>query len=95
MALQWGTWTRSCPLVAARSIELAVLRVRMERRLDEGSSVSDGRWDLLARQRQEWEPVGTEAPEDKFIELDTDGAPEDTVRRLLSEFYARLIIARG
>jgi len=64
------------------------LRFRLERRLHEEASASDGRWELLRQQKEEWEPV-SEVPESRHIRLDTSGPPGETMRRLLEEIYIR------
>ncbi len=62
----------------------------MERRLDERRSVSDGRWELVKLQREEWEPI-EEWSEGRYIRLDTGGLPQNTIRILLGEVYVRLL----
>ncbi|MFQ6031081.1 MAG: AAA family ATPase, partial [Dehalococcoidia bacterium] len=67
-----------------------VLRRRLDRRVAAGTSASDGRWGLLERQREEWEPVA-EVSEHRYVRLDTSGRQEETGERLLEEIFARII----
>jgi uncharacterized protein len=50
------------------------LRRRLEARVTQGGSVSDGRWELLAQQRQTFEPL-FEVPPPQHIKVDTTRAP--------------------
>ena len=68
----------------------AELRRRLDRRAAAGISASDGRWELLERQREEWEPVA-EAPRERYLRLDTSGTPDQTMDRLLLEIFARRV----
>jgi uncharacterized protein len=61
------------------------LRRRLEGRVSQGNSVSDGRWELLAQQRQAFEPLFEVSPA-QHIKVDTTQAParvvEDVMRQL-------------
>ena len=68
----------------------AELRRRLERREAQGGAASDGRLELLQRQRDDWEPV-REVPPEGYVRLDTSGSQEQSLDRLLQEIYARLV----
>jgi predicted kinase len=70
-------WVVECSLGEADTLR------RLERRLQDGRSVSDGRWEEFGEQREDWEPI-TEIPVDRHIVLDTSGSVAETMRRLLS-----------
>jgi aminoglycoside phosphotransferase family enzyme/predicted kinase len=67
------------------------VRRRLERRTREETSASDARWELFHRLQQEWEPV-TEAPGNRYLRLDTSAPTPETMRRLLRELYARVLV---
>jgi aminoglycoside phosphotransferase family enzyme/predicted kinase len=67
-----------------------IARRRLEQRFQEGTSVSDGLWELYHRQQREWEPVN-EVPCDRYLPLDTSGSPPETIRELLYQFYIMLL----
>jgi uncharacterized protein len=52
----------------------AELRRRLEARVAQGGSVSDGRWELIAQQRQAFEPL-FEVPPLQHLKVDTTQAP--------------------
>jgi len=60
-----------------------LVRSRLESRADDPYEVSDGRWELLSRQRQDFEAVT--ADEDYSVEIGSGAAVEVTVRFLLHE----------
>ena len=63
---------------------------RLEHRLQGGTSVSDGRWELYHRQLREWEPVAEVSP-NRHIRLDTAGSPPENIRRLLQQLFAIIL----
>jgi aminoglycoside phosphotransferase family enzyme/predicted kinase len=65
-------------------------RQRLEQRREEGTSVSDGRWELYRQQQQEWEPV-SEVAADRNISLDTSGSVQENVRELLRRLYINVL----
>ena len=67
---------------------------RLERREDEGSSPSDGRWELYHHQLGQWDPVA-EVPEDRRLILDTSGSPQEVIASLLGGLYAGILRARA
>ncbi len=71
-------------------VEEAEARRRLQRRMEDGSSESDGRWELYHHQLEQWEPVDEVAP-DHHIILDTAGSPEETLRSLLQRLYYPLL----
>ncbi len=60
------------------TLDEAVIKERLAQRLERGS-VSDGRWEILAPQQQQFEPV-TEVPPTNHITIDT-AVPPDTLAR--------------
>ncbi len=63
-------------------------RRRLERRFQEGTSVSDGRWELYHHHQQEWEPVA-EVPGHRHVMLDTGGSLQDIKRELIRRLYSQ------
>ena len=61
-------------------------RRRLERRFQDGASVSDGRWELYHQQQREWEPV-VEVPGHRHVMLDTGGSLQDIMRELIRRLY--------
>ena len=66
------------------------VRERLERRMENKASVSDGRWELYHRQLEQWETV-EEVAQDHHIILDTAGGPGETMRSLLQGLYYSLL----
>ncbi len=62
----------------------------LQLRTQEGTSPSDGRWELFHRQEREQEPV-LEVPPERHIILDTGGTAEDTVARALRLLFASVV----
>ena len=60
------------------TLDEAVIKERLAQRLERGS-VSDGRWEILAPQQQQFEPV-TEVPPANHITINT-AVPPDTLAR--------------
>jgi aminoglycoside phosphotransferase family enzyme/predicted kinase len=83
-ALGMETWIIECQLPDH------IARQRLESRLAEGTSVSDGRWELYHRQQQEWEPV-SEVAADRYISLDTSGPVEENLQELLHRLYINVL----
>lgn len=65
------------------------LRRRLEARVAQWSAVSDGRWELLAQQREAFEPL-FEVPPPQHVKVDTTQAPE-----LVAEEVMRQLAQRG
>lgn len=74
------TWVVECHLPDD------IARQRLDTRVAEGTSVSDGRWELYHQQQAQWEPV-TEVSPDHYIALDTSGSVQEMVRELLRRLY--------
>ena len=79
-----GTWIVECQLPDD------IARQRLESRWAEGTSVSDGRWELYHQQKKEREPV-SEVPADRYIPLDTSRPVQETVRELLRQLYTSVL----
>ncbi|MBI2846490.1 MAG: AAA family ATPase [Chloroflexi bacterium] len=60
------------------------VKERLGRRLEEGYSPSDGRWEIYLEQKKVFEPL-TEVPDDAHIVLDTSGAKEEVLLRALEQ----------
>jgi aminoglycoside phosphotransferase family enzyme/predicted kinase len=60
------------------------LRRRLESRVGQGNSVSDGRWELLAQQRQTFEPL-FEIPPQHHLRVDTTQEPDLAVEFVLRQ----------
>lgn len=58
-----------------------VIRQRLADRLRQGSSVSDGRWEIYLRQKEEFEPVL--ASEGKLVVIDSSAPLHDNVDKIL------------
>ena len=67
-------------------------RERLDRRLEQGDSVSDGRWELYHQQVAQWESV-REVPPERHVVLDTGGSPAENVLNLLQWAYRGVIQA--
>lgn len=67
----------------------AELQKRLNRRT-EGleATVSDGRREILERQKRRWDPIRG-LPSGVVVRIGTDGPPEDTMRRLLLRLFER------
>ena len=78
-------WIVECRLSEAEA------RRRLERRAEEGSSVSDGRWPLFRQQVAQWNPV-LEVSRERHIVLDTSGCEEGTRRSLLQALYGSILL---
>ncbi len=65
-------------------------RERLQRRMAEGNSVSDGRWELYLQQLDQWEPVAV-APPNRHIVLDNSASPREAVRNLLQWSYEMVL----
>jgi aminoglycoside phosphotransferase family enzyme/predicted kinase len=64
---------------------------RLNRRIEVGEeTLSDALWEIYPQQKADWQPI-KEVPEDHYIQLDTTGSREDTVRTLLQRVFARLL----
>ncbi|MBI4282812.1 MAG: AAA family ATPase [Chloroflexi bacterium] len=72
------------------AIECLLAEDEVRRRLDERQkqegSVSDGRWELFPRQREEWEPIG-EVSASRHLRVNTAGPLQDVMRRLLLSWF--------
>lgn len=66
------------------------VKARLGTRLKEGVSVSDGRWELFHQQQCEWEPV-QEAPDNRYVQLDTSGSRQQTIEKLLQQLYSKAL----
>ncbi len=66
------------------------VRRRLEERVRQGGSISDGRWELYHQQRDEWEPVG-EAPANRYLRVDTGQSRQVGMRHLLREWYEKAL----
>lgn len=64
------------------------LRRRLESRVAQGGSVSDGRWELLARQRQAFEPL-FEIPPQQHLRVDTTQTPDLAAEAVLRQLAQR------
>jgi aminoglycoside phosphotransferase family enzyme/predicted kinase len=64
------------------------LRRRLEARVAQGNSVSDGRWELLAQQRQAFEPL-FEVPPPQHIKVDTTRAPTLVAAEVMRQLERR------
>jgi predicted kinase len=64
------------------------LRRRLEARVAQGGSVSDGRWELLAEQRQAFEPL-FDVPPGQHLKVDTTPAPDLVVEAVLCQLADR------
>ncbi|MBI4201814.1 MAG: AAA family ATPase [Chloroflexi bacterium] len=89
-AEEWGVplWVVEC--IAPEG----VVRRRVLQRTATGDSASDARWELYPRQKAEWEPVW-EAAAGRHVALDTRGALDKTMGRLLRELFTRAIGEQG
>ncbi|MBI4298135.1 MAG: AAA family ATPase [Chloroflexi bacterium] len=68
------------------------VRQRLDIRLELGNAASDGRWELFARQKEQFEEV-TEVPRAHHIILDTSRPMEEIAATLLKELYVRKLAA--
>ena len=57
---------------------------------DADETPSNGRWELDARQKADWEPI-TEMPDRNHIRLDTSGKPRHTVNQLAQKLFTRIL----
>jgi aminoglycoside phosphotransferase family enzyme/predicted kinase len=64
------------------------LRRRLEARVAQGGSPSDGRWDLLAQQRQAFEPL-FEVPPSQHLKVDTRQAPQTAAENVIRALAQR------
>jgi uncharacterized protein len=64
------------------------LRRRLASRVAQGGSVSDGRWELIAQQRQAFEPL-FEIPPWQHLKVDTTQAPDLLVEEVLHQLAQR------
>lgn len=64
------------------------LRRRLEARVAQGRSVSDGRWELLDQQRQAFEPL-FEVPPPQHIKIDTTPAPKLVAEAVMRQLAQR------
>jgi len=78
------SWIVECSLP-----EVEIQR-RLEQRLQEGTSVSDGRWEVHHEQLQAWQPVA-EVPTNRHICLDTTGTPQESIHQLLQQLLATVL----
>ena len=69
------------------------VRRRLARRASNGQAVSDGRLELMAQQRSDWEET-SEIPTSSKIVLDTSGNLADVVSGLMTNLYMK-ILERG
>jgi uncharacterized protein len=76
-------WVVECSLSDAEA------RRRLDQRLREGTSVSDGRWEVY-QQQGDWEPVA-EAPAGRHIVLDTGSPPPEVIQRLLYRLFRSVL----
>ena len=67
-------------------------RIRLAKRLAQGTDISDGRWEIYQRQKEAYEPI-EEYPATAHLELNTAEPVEDLVRRV--EKFLRLRIRRS
>ncbi len=65
------------------------MRRRLQARAACGGAVSDGRWELIAQQRQAFEPL-YEVPPQQHLRVDTTQAPA-----LVAEVVVRQLAPRG
>lgn len=77
-------WIVECVLPEAEA------QRRLERRTEEGFSVSDGRWPLYHQQLSQWDQVG-EVPRERHLILDTSNCEEETIRSLLQALYESIL----
>ncbi len=70
-----------------------VVRRRVLLRTAAGASASDARWELYPQQKAEWQPIPIhrEAHGQRYIVLDTRGAPSRVMQRLLRELFLRVL----
>jgi len=76
-------------------IECTALESEIQRRLNRRTQVgeetlSDARWEIYSQQKADWQPI-KEVSEDHYIQLDTTGSRQDTIRTLLQRVFARLL----
>jgi predicted kinase len=64
------------------------LRRRLASRVAQGRSVSDGRWELIAQQRQAFEPL-FEIPPQHHLKVDATQAPDRLVEEVLRQLAQR------
>lgn len=64
------------------------LRRRLEARVAQGGSVSDGRWELIAQQRQAFEPL-FEVPPPQHLKVDTTPAPTLAAAEVMRQLAQR------
>ncbi len=78
-------------------VECGLSEDEIHRRLDarqvEGTSVSDGTWEIYRQQMSEWEPVA-EVPENRHVRLDTGSSTSETVGKLLYEVFKKALESR-
>ncbi|MBI4640656.1 MAG: AAA family ATPase [Candidatus Tectomicrobia bacterium] len=67
-----------------------VLKTRLEERTSMGGDLSDGRWELLSRQKEEFEPVN-EFPQEEHIVVDTTQSPEECLKEVMAKFTGELV----
>ncbi len=78
-------WIVECVLPEAEA------QRRLERRTEEGFTVSDGRWPLYHQQLSQWDQVG-EVPRERHLILDTSNCEEETIRSLLQALYESILL---
>ena len=66
------------------------VRERLEARVREGATPSDGRWEIYLGQKGEFE-APAEVPPGALVELDTTGTPREVLARLLRALYGRFL----
>ncbi len=76
-------------------IECTALESEIQRRLNQRikgneDTLSDGRWEIFPQQKADWQPI-QEVPKDRYIQLDTTGPQQDTVRILLQRAFAKML----
>ena len=72
----------------------AEVRSRLARRASDGQAVSDGRLELMAQQRGDWEPT-SEIFERSKICLETSGDLEGVVSDFLEMLYQKVLEHQG
>jgi hypothetical protein len=72
-------------------LEEKEVKRRLEQRLREESSVSDARWEIYQRQKEQFEPV-TEVSPESHLAVDTSGAVEEITQRVMEKLklYRRI-----
>lgn len=59
-----------------------ITKQRLEKRIQENDNVSDGRWDLFRKQKDDFEAV-TELSENNYLRIDTSANPEFTRQEII------------